>query len=237
MRALRLAVLAAPLLLAGCGKTAGEVIAENKPKVDAVRATLSTALSMLPPVGESLTAVAGTPDPKPSYEVQSDFKVSGNTAFVTPEEIKSSGKPAYDLILSSDLAYALAWTGPDNPMSQTAMEGPENELAATFANALATPYAVIYRPVSYAPPVAQDDKNFSGGTLDLEAFLVRLSDGTPLVACRIQAASDTSVSYTYKQGEDPKERLVAFAGSTLRDDALKTLAQCLSEKSGGRFTF
>jgi hypothetical protein len=230
-------LLLLPLLLAGCGKTAGEVIAENKAKADAVRETLATALSMLPPPGESLTAVAGMPDPKPFYEVQADYKVSANAAFLTPEEIKASGKPAYDLILSSDLAYVLAWTGPNNPMSETALEGPENDLPATFGNALATPYAIIYRPVAYNPPVAEDEKNFSGGTLDLEAFLVRLSDGTPLVACRIQAASDTSVSYTYKQGDDPKERLVAFASSTLRDDAMKTLAQCLNDKTGGTFKF
>lgn len=229
------AVLLLPLMLAACGKTAGEVIAENKTKIDAVRATLASSLSALPPAGESLSATGGVADPKPSFDAgEPGGTPTGNVAFVAPEEIKG-GKVAFDLYLQSDLNLALAWTGPENPMSETALSGPENQVGQTFARALATPYVVLYRPVAYVPPVAEDDKTFSGGHLDLEAFLVRISDGAALAACRIQAAADSSVSYSYKQGDDPKAALQSFADSTLHDDARKTLAQCLSEKTGGTF--
>lgn len=229
-------VLALPLLLAACGKTAGDVIQENKAKIDAVRATLVSVLSALPPPGESISATGEAADPKPAYDAKEiGASPEGNVAFLTPEEIKDGSKPQFDLSLSSDLDLALAWTGPANPMSETALSGPENEVGKIFERALATPYAIVYRPVSYEPPVAEDEKNFSGGTLDLEAFLIRLSDGNALAACRIQAAADTEVSYSYKQGEDPKAALQDFADSTLHSDARKTLAQCLTEKTGGTF--
>lgn len=147
-------------MLAACGKSAGDIIAENKPKIDVVRATLASALSVLPPPGESVSATGGVADPKPSFDVKDRTTTpAGNLAFVAPEEIKGGEKPKFDLLLQSDLNLALAWTGPHNPMSETALTGPENEVSKIFANALATPYAIIYRPVAYDPPVAEDDKS------------------------------------------------------------------------------
>src|SRR5882757_66162 len=121
-----------PLLLAACGKTAADIIAENKAKVDAVRATLASALSALPPPGESVSAKGGEADPKPDFEANPTGSPTGNVAFVAPEEIKGGEAPAFDILLQADLNLALAWAGPNNPMSDTAMSGPENKVGEVF---------------------------------------------------------------------------------------------------------
>ena len=56
-------------------------------------------------------------------------------------------------------------------------------------------------------------------------------------SCKVEAASAQNVSYTYKKGDDPRERLVAFAGSTLWEDTLQILSRCLGETTGGLFVF
>lgn len=232
------AALAAPLMMVACsGPTARDVITEYRPKMEELRAKLNSALSSTLPVPGEAAALAVVPaDPKPTYELK-DGSVAGNTAFLSVEELKDGGKPLYDLVLASDLAYALAWTGPNNPMAESRMDEEAGDMQRTFANAAATPYIVVYRTIAYDPAVARDDKTFDGGNVDFEAIVVKAADGAPLGGCRIQAEAATEISYSYKEGEDPKERLEAFAESTLWTDARTKLAACLKEKTGGAFSF
>ncbi len=222
-----------PLALAGCGETNRDVIARYTPKFDAMRADLAKMAASLPAPGAGVSGTAGKAEPRPVYDA-----VNGvfNTAFL-PVEALSGAPPAYDLLLPSELANALAWTGPANPMAQSALDETAGGFALQFDAALATPIIVLYRAAAYDPPRAIDDRTFEGGTLTLEAFVFTRADSRMVASCKVEAASAQDLSYTYKKGDDPRERLVAFAGSTLWEDALNILSRCLGETAGGLFVF
>lgn len=224
-------VLAAPLALAACGETNRDVIAKYAPQFETVRADLKKLAASLPPPGTATTGGDAALTPKPVYDSANG---AFNTAFLAVEELDGA-KPAYNLILSSELANALAWTGANNPMAESALDQSGGGFDKEFETALATPYVVFYRAAAYDPPRAVDDKTFEGGTVTLEAFLFARADGKPGATCVVSAASADSVSYSYKQGEDPKERLAAFASSTLWENTLDALSKCLAEATGGTF--
>ena len=226
--------LVALLVLAACGQNAGDVIASFKPRMDDMRARLQGVIAALPQPGVAVSSSMSVADPKPVHDVATG---TFNTAFLSAEEITSGDKPAFDLALTSDLGFTLAWTGPKNPMAASAMSGAIEGLDKQFESALATPYAVIYRTVSYVPPKATDATNFDGGDLDMEAFLVRTANATSVASCRIQAQSAQEVSYSYKKGDDQIAKLEAFAASTLYQDARRKLAACLTEQTGGTFMY
>lgn len=222
---------AMPLALAACGDTNRDVIAKYTPQFQTLRGDLKTMAASLPAPGAAVSAKSADLTPKPVYDtVNGTF----NTAFISLEELDGE-KPAFDLILSSELGNALAWTGPRNPMAESALDESADGFDREFETALATPYVVLYRAAAYDPPRAVDDKTFEGGTVKLEAFVFSRADAKLAATCSIEAASATNVSYSYKKGEDPKERLAAFAASTLWQDALDILSRCLGETTGGVF--
>jgi hypothetical protein len=232
---LGLIAAAAMLLLAGCGRTAKEAVAENTPAVQALRAKLNTVVGGLPSFGSAVSMSMAPVDPKPVYDRKTG---TFNTAFVSVEQLKDDSAPAFDLILESDLSNALAWSGSRNPMAESRLNEPAGDLNDIFERALKTPYVVIYRTISFAKPIASaDGTSFDGGMLDLEAYVVPVERNTWVASCRIAAESDTKVSFSMKKGEDPKEKTEAFAQSTLWQDARKQLAACLAEQTGGTFQF
>ena len=71
--------------------------------------------------------------------------------------------------------------------------------------------------------------------MDLEAGLYRIDTGAPVATCRIQASVAEKVSYTHKEGDDPRAALESFADSTLRDDALAKLSACFKDNAKAEF--
>lgn len=232
MRRILLAA-ALPLALAACGKTNGEVIKDYTPRMEAVRTELKGLVATLPASGTVVSGKSGDVAPRPVYDAANG---SFNTA-ILPVEALNDEKPAFDLLLSSELESALAWTGPRNPMAESALGATAEGFDKEFEAAIATPIVVLYRTVAYDPPRAVDEKTFEGGTAKIEAFVFTRADGKQVAACSIEAASSQSVSYSYKQGDDPRARLETFARSTLWEDAQNILSQCLGETTGGLFTF
>jgi hypothetical protein len=231
-RAAMLALL--PLMLSACGgETNGEVIARYTQQVEAVRAELKGLAAKLPPPGTAVSGKLADVSPKPVYDVANG---AFNTAIIAVETLNDE-KPAFDLLLSSELGYALAWTGTKNPMAESALGEAAEGFAPQFETALGTPIVVLYRTVAYDPPRAVDEKTFDGGTAKIEAFVFTRADGKQVAACSVEAASSQNVTYSYKKGDDPKERLENFANSTLWQDAQAILSQCLGETTGGNFTF
>ncbi len=230
----RFAVLVlAPLALAACGESNREVIAKYAPQFEPVRAELAAMAAGLPEPGSAVTGKLADPTPVPVYDLANG---AFNTA-ILPVEALADEKPAFDLLIASELANALAWAGPKNPMAASALDETAEGFAEQFQAALATPVIVLYRTVGYDPPRAVDEKTFEGGTARVEAF-VFVRAGAKLVAtCAVDAASAEDISYSYKKGEDPSRRLEAFAASTLWENALRGLARCLADTTGGTFVF
>ena len=230
-----LLAVAALLLLSACSRSAKEEIAATTPAVQALRTQSNTIVGGLSSFGSGVSMSMAQVDPKPVYDRKT---ASFNTAFVSVEQLKDDSAPAFDLGLDSDLSHALAWTGAKNPMAESRLGEAAGEITGTIESALATPYVVVYRTVTYGKPVATaDGTGFEGGVVDFEAFVVAVERNTWVASCRVQAESAQQVTFSYKKGEDPKQRLEAFAGSTLRDDALAKLAACLTEQTGGTFQF
>ena len=233
MRFPRAGFIALALIVAACGASNREVIAEYKPKMDEMRVKLVAAAHNLPTLGTLQTAAVSAADPLPVYDGHN--LPAANTAFLPVERIHEGGNPGYDLIISSHLGYTLAWTGPNNPMAESALDTTGTDLPSQFDAALATTYIVLYRTVAYQKPMAADETTFDGGTLDLEAGLYRIDTGATIATCRIQAISAEKVSYTHKEGDDPRAALESFAESTLRDDALAKLSACFKEQAKAEF--
>ncbi|BCW90419.1 hypothetical protein sos41_35880 [Alphaproteobacteria bacterium SO-S41] len=233
MRFPRSAAVALALVVAACGVSNRDVIATYKPKMDELRVKLVAAAHNLPTLGTLQTAAVAPADPLPVYDGHN--LPAANTAFLPVERIHEGSEPGYDLIVSSHLGYTLAWTGPNNPMAESALDATGTDLSTQFDAALATTYVVLYRTVSYQKPVAADETTFDGGTLDLEAGLYRIDTGATIATCRIQATSAEKVSYSHKEGDDPRAALESFADSTLRDDALAKLSACFKETAKAEF--
>lgn len=233
MRFPRSAAVALALVVAACGASNRDVIAKYKPKMDELRVKLVAAAHNLPTLGTLQSASVAAADPAPVYDGHN--LPAANTAFLPVERIHEGSEPGYDLIISSHLGYTLAWTGPNNPMAESALDATGTDLSTQFDAALATTYVVLYRTVAYEKPVAADGTSFVGGTLDLEAGLYRIDTGAAIATCRIQATVASEVSYTHKEGDDPRAALEAFADSTLRDDALAKLSACFKENAKAEF--
>lgn len=222
-----------PAALAACGETNREVIARFKPQLDAAHAELKAMVATLPAPGSAVSGKLDEALPKPVYDVATG---TFNTAILAVEDLDDVN-PVFDLHLASDLGNSLAWSGPNNPMAESALDATVDGLDKEFETALATPIVIFYRAASYDPPRAVDEKTFDGGKVKLEAFVFARPGGKQVATCSIEAAADTNVSYSYKQGDDPMERLVAFANSSMWEDALKTLSECLTATTGGTFVF
>ncbi|HEU4533862.1 MAG TPA: hypothetical protein VFS00_07075, partial [Polyangiaceae bacterium] len=98
-----------------------------------------------------------------------------NTAFLAPEQlVDPDAKPGYDLILSSDFTHALAWTGPNNPMSESVLYERAGDFSGTLERALAYRYIVVYRPAG-------------GGS---EAFVFDLTSTDLAASAKVEAAGD-----------------------------------------------
>lgn len=225
----------AAAVLAACGPSMGDVNAQYKDKLDPIRARLKAIAIALPEPGTAVSVRLSAVDPLPVYR-KGDVPGSNTAFFAIEEALGQAGPPVFDALLMSDLAYALRATGPNNPMSEaTLKEGASGDYTAQFERAQRTLYAVILRPVAYDKAVAIDATTFEGGTLDLEVFFTALSDGRVLATCRLTAEAAANVSYSHKKDDDPKERLAAFANSTLFESAVSQIGTCLATQTGGTF--
>jgi hypothetical protein len=128
------------------GETTKDVIERYKPRFEALRGSLRTIHGKLPPPG-SLKSDQYRPNLTPMPVFDNRTRSKTNTALVPPEHLLDmSAKPAHDLIISTDLTHSLAWTGPNNPLSESVLYDRAGEFDQTLERALAYRYIVVYRP-------------------------------------------------------------------------------------------
>ncbi len=65
----------------------------------------------------------------------------------------------------------IRWTGPKNPMADTALREPAGSLAVELERALGYPYLVVLRPLEFTRPVVIDEKTFQPG-ISVVALLI-----------------------------------------------------------------
>jgi CheY-like chemotaxis protein len=108
----------------------------------------------------------------------------------------------------------------------------------SFEAALALRYLAVVRTLAYVKPVATSETEFEGGAAKFEVFLIDTQDKTVKASFAVEASSKPSVEYMYQEGkDDKKERLAAFARSTLWEDAREKIAAGLKTHGGATVVF
>jgi hypothetical protein len=240
------AAMAAALFLGGCGPKVDEVLVEQRPGYEKVQAQLRAIVQKLPAPG-SVPMAGGTvgatleaPGPQLSPAPVYDGKNAGasNTAwFDSVEAVDPNAKPAYDLILSSDLKYGIGYTKVPSTLSESVLKQRAKNWGARLQEPLGRfQYVVITRPVKHVPAEAISETAYKAGSLDLEWFLAELKSAELKASGRFQVLKDEKVEYSFRKGEDDKkERLAGFANSTIYTAARKKLVEQLRVKTGGKF--
>lgn len=228
------------LFLAGCGGSATnqEVFDQYRPQYNALRQELAEIANSLPAAAD-VAAVAGPYSPMPDY-LEGAEEVS-NTDFLMYDQLLDPDVDPYeigklDFLMSNHLDTFLQWTGPDNPMSEQALESeaPENR-AEQFEQTLNLAYLGVARVVDFVPAVGIDPQTFTGGTAVVEGFLVRMDDHTVLCAFTISADAGTDVYYSTQENEDPTEQLALSANSSLWSNARQKFVSAMNEACGVAF--
>jgi hypothetical protein len=221
------------------GPTNQQVIEEYKPKFVAKRGQLKKIAANVPPLG-SVTKNEGRQDlnPRPVHNRQTR---EYNTEIMMAEHLTDPDAKLqperFELHGGWHLRDALLWTGPKNPMAESALRASGTGLREDLEKALATNYLVVIRTVRYDRPVAIDTRRYRGGNLDLEGFVFDLRNDNPLGSFRISARPNNLVDYVYRKGEDQMQQAENFIHSTMWSNARKEAVQALSQVTGGVFNF
>lgn len=228
------------VLLTGCGERFGDYLVRMSPEFDSMRAKLKEVAALIPEDVSGNSSGDVKVDPPMHYEEAKPLPT--NTEFMM---FKNLTDPYYDysdggeidLYLTKHLKRQLEWTGDKNPLAEAGKKRrvSENDLAE-FEGALATRYLAVARLENFEPVVATGDNTFTGGSVLMSGHLVDLQEMKLLGSFLIEAIPAQEVSFSFKQGfDDPKDRMVAFARSTVYTSLRKQFAEKMQETFGGMF--
>lgn len=127
------------------GPTIRDVIEMHRPDGTAMRQKFSQFASRLPPVGD-LQTIQEKLSPTPVW--YEDRALQNNIDIVTVDELLNIDEsPKYgNLYLSSEIMYAVHWTGPKNPMASYLMGEPAEDLSRRLQHSFQLPWLAAYRP-------------------------------------------------------------------------------------------
>jgi len=242
-RILTVVMVCLVLTLSACGPsgpTNADVIKKFQPQYAALRADLAAAAKSLPDyTGDQ--GPASPLSPAPVYKEKSDGTL--NTDILMYEQLldpdgRLDDKTQLDLRLSAYLLNNLQWTGPQNPMADTIQKQVASDPAGKNYQAVLdnTRYLGVVRMAAYDPPVADNNKKFTGGEALFAGYLLDLKTKQAVCVVAVDATADTSVQFQYKTGEDPKTALEGFARSTVWTNARKGLIAAFTKTCGGTYT-
>lgn len=220
--------------LAGCGESRRDVIGRYAPQGTQWRNTLAELAGKLPPAGSvQPPAPAASLSPLPTLNVATG---AGNVEVLMESQLTDpDSDPEFDLLLSTNLVTCLRWTGPRNPMVESALSGAAGTMERDFQRAFGCAYLAIIRVVRFQPPRTVGENQFEGGEAELEVFLVRTSDLTLVGGFPVRSSAAESVQVEWRERDDRNERARAAVHSSAWVAARKQIAQGLREISGGEF--
>jgi len=138
----------------------------------------------------------------------------------------------FDPIAGGELLFCLNWTGPKNPMGESAMSARNG--AALRANcervATQTKYVVVVETVSSVVPTLVTDGQFVGGAAELRVTVLELA--TQKVESRFEAHGqpDQVIKYAVKPGESKAVEAALAVHSSMWVDARKKLFDALTQR-------
>lgn len=229
------------LALTGCPPTFGEVADQFAPKLNAHHAELKKVASTFPAAGSIKAPTAATGlDPAPVYDEDAGTYTMDLVQLEQLEDPKFEFfrfPDKLDLLLSNVYVVPVKEVAPEGMSADDRARSSNEYYPKQFERALALRYLTVVRTLSYAKPVATSETQFEGGTATFDVFLIDTQDKTIKASFAIEARSKPSVEYMYKEGDDKKERLAAFARSTLWEDAREKLAAGLKTHAGATVVF
>jgi hypothetical protein len=225
--------------LVACGEeTNREVIERFTPQYSELRTELADIANNLPSA-EEVTGTNGPYEPLPQYTEGAEAVT--NTDFLMYDQLLNPNIDPYevgqlDFLMSNHLGTLLQWAGPENPMSERAMEqtAPENR-GDQFEQTLNLNYLGVIRIVEFIPAAAIDIQTFSGATAVIEGFLVDMEDHTVLCAFTISADAGQDVYFNVQEDEDPTEQLALAANSSLWTNARQKFIATMNENCRVQF--
>lgn len=228
------------LLLAGCRETNQELFDRYRPQVEVMSATLNEVSAKLPESVDAPVPPKGPIDPPVDY--REDAGAPTNTDFLmfrhlTDPYFDYGDRNLMDLRMSNHLLNILEWSGPENPMvhsvlKKKARKSMDDEWAAT----LETRYLAVARIAKYEPVVATGAQLYTRGFIRVEGHLVDLKEKKVLLSFPVESYSSESVSFEYDQNrENPEDRMVAHARSSMWSEIRIKFAAQMEALSGGTF--
>lgn len=222
------------LLLAACGKTNAAAIEELKPRYEPIRKSLAS-LS-----GRLSDAAVEVPLEGVVFDEGND--AVGTVTFLMPEQLKDPDlyvrrdDEAYvkhfDPIAGGDLLFCLQWTGPRNPMAESALSARNGDSLKTKCERAAaeTKYVVVVETVSSVVPTLVSDGQFVGGSADLRVTVFDFA--TQRVASRfeVHGQPDQVVNVRVKPGESKAVEAALSVHSSMWVDARKKLFDGLKQR-------
>lgn len=242
---MRRAAFFAPLLalaLTGCPPSLGEVADQFAPKLGARHADVKQVVSTLPAPGSltAPTAAAGL-TPAPVYDEDAGTYTMDIVQLEQLEDPKVELRllpDKLDLLTSNVYVSPLGDVGPNGMSAEDRARSSNEFYGKRFEAALALRYLAVVRTISLAKPIATSETEFEGGEATFEVFLIDTQDKAIKASFPVAARSKPSVEYTYQEGkDDKKERLAAFARSTLWEDAREKVAAGLRTHAGATVVF
>lgn len=222
------------LLLVGCGKTNAAAIEELKPRYEPIRKRLAG-------LSEHLNdAAVEVPLKGLVFDERSD--AVGTVSFLMPDQLKDPDLSTrrddeayvkrFDPIAGGELLFCLNWTGPKNPMGESAMSSRNGDSlkAQCERAATETKYVVVVETVSSVVPTLVSDGQFVGGMADLRVTVFDFA--TQRVASRfeVHGQPDQVVNVRVKPGESKAVEAALSVHSSMWVDARKKLFEGLKQR-------
>jgi hypothetical protein len=219
------------------GPTNAEIIQQYKGQYAQLRTDLRE-------IAQSLPDFKVDQEPSQPLQPPPDYREAGgegvNTDFlmyehlVNPEANLSMGEHL-DLYLARSLKSCLLWTGPQNPMVESALRERATLLSTELEAGLRLKYLGIIKILQYEPPVASSETKFVAGKTLIAGYLVELR--TRQIPCMFHVSAETAgqVEVTTEKGEDPKTAVERWARSSLFTASEQRIIEAAQRTCGGTF--
>jgi|GEM_PF-3299855 hypothetical protein len=217
---MRWVVLFLLVVVVGCGTSPESLIDEYRPAIEKMREKLKLIQDKIPQTAENVTAELS---PKLILNEESP---DHNCETIMYSALQGE-KGAIDLMLTTNLSTTLYWanqapSGGDQAFMKRVMDG------ATKAK-----YLIVHRIDEGQLPIAVSEQEFVAAPVRVDGFVFELDTLTIVASYVVEAIPADQVSYSFKHTESAKDRLQAFAQSSVWSDARVKIAEAIVNSTGG----
>jgi hypothetical protein len=177
----------------GCDPKISTVLKKYEAPYREKREQLKKIANSLPPKG-SLGNSLPCKEINPAIGFDEKAKDFNAEILMFEQLIDPDTNPDWDLLLSGELLNSIQWTGPKNPLSESALGNNGESMEKTLSSALKYRYLVVNRVQAITPPVVKDKDNHTQGKVIVETFIIDLTDSKTICGFTTSATSLENLS-------------------------------------------